>query len=105
MMDRAGMVIPNHLELGATTVGMRVRTYALAPPPAARGVLIVLHGAGGTGAGMAALTGLSTRGPEAGFVVAFPDGVGGVWNDQRDAPKLPRRDDVDDVAFLAALAA
>jgi polyhydroxybutyrate depolymerase len=105
MMKRAGMVIPDDLTRAAITVGTRDRTYALSPPPTTpRAVLLVLHGAGGTGAGMAALTGLSTRGSDAGFVVAFPDGVGGVWNDQRDAAKLQRRADVDDVAFLAALA-
>jgi polyhydroxybutyrate depolymerase len=66
-------------------------------------LLLVLHGAGGTGAGMAALTGLHTRGPAAGCAAVFPDGVLHVWNDSRSAPRLKRREGVDDVAFLVAL--
>ena len=33
--------------------------------------------------GMAGLTRLAERGPAGGFTVAFPDDVGGVWNDNR----------------------
>ena len=66
-------------------------------------MLIVLHGAGGQGPGMAALTGLDRRGPAAGFVTVFPDGVNRVWNDTRDAPALRQRESVDDVRFLQSL--
>jgi polyhydroxybutyrate depolymerase len=66
-------------------------------------VLLVLHGGGGTGLGMAALTGLHTRGPAAGFTAVFPDGVAHVWNDERGAPALARRAGVDDVGFLHAV--
>jgi polyhydroxybutyrate depolymerase len=68
-------------------------------------LLIVLHGAGGQGPGTAALSGLDRRGPEAGFFTVFPDGVGRVWNDSRDAARLKRRAGVDDVAFLQMLVA
>ena len=68
-------------------------------------LLVALHGAGSTGEGMAALTGLATRGPAAGWDVVFPDGSGRVWNDQRGAPRLRRREGVDDVGFLRALVA
>ena len=52
---------------------------------------------------MAALTGLAERGPAAGCAVVFPDGFRHVWNDRRDAPRLARRQRIDDVAFLQAL--
>jgi polyhydroxybutyrate depolymerase len=81
------------------------RTYALAPvPPPGAPILLVLHGAGGAGAGTAAMTGLARRGPAAGFCTVFPDGWGRVWNDQRSGtPQLRRRAGVDDVGFLNAL--
>jgi len=52
---------------------------------------------------MAGLTRLAERGPAAEFTVAFLDGVGGVWNDNRGAAGLHRREGVDDVEFLRRL--
>lgn len=83
---------------GCTRTGLLARAADPSAP-----LLVVLHGAGGTGAGMAALTRLHRRGPAVGVSVAFPDGVGRVWNDHRGAPRLRRREDVDDVAFLQQL--
>jgi polyhydroxybutyrate depolymerase len=103
MMARAGLVVPD-LPLQSLEVHGVVRTFAAVPAPAPDApLLLVLHGAGGTGLGMAALTGLAERGPAAGCAVAFPDGFLHVWNDRRDAPLLARREKVDDVAFLQAL--
>lgn len=100
---RAGLTIPD-LPTQSLDVGGRTRTFVEVPGPGPDApLLLVLHGAGGTGAGMAALTGLHTRGPAAGCAVVFPDGVLHVWNDSRAAPRLKRREGVDDVAFLAAL--
>jgi polyhydroxybutyrate depolymerase len=88
--------------------GLR-RSYWLASVPdgdaGTAPLLIVLHGAGGQGPGMASLTGLDRRGPAAGFVTVFPDGQGRVWNDSRGAGAFARRQNVDDVAFLQALSA
>jgi polyhydroxybutyrate depolymerase len=89
---------------GSMDVGGLARTWRLAPATAAGAPLLVaLHGAGGTGLGMAALSGLAGRGPAAGFTVVFPDGWNRVWNDRRNAPGLARREAVDDVGFLQAL--
>lgn len=101
---RAGMQIPAGLVPGSLDLDGRRRTYSIAPA-AERGapLLIALHGGGGTGAGMAALSGFAERAPRAGFSVVFPDGFGGVWNDQRGAPRLARREGIDDVAFLDRL--
>lgn len=104
MVERSGVSIPTNLETGAIRVGDRTRTFALAPagrPDAP--LLIALHGAGGNGVGMAALTGLHRSGPAVGCTVVFPDGAGNVWNDNRGAPKLASRQGVDDVAFLRTL--
>jgi polyhydroxybutyrate depolymerase len=103
------MAAPTHLTRLSIDGAGRERVSWVAPPPAGdasnRPLLIVLHGAGGQGPGTAALTGLDRRGPAAGFLTVFPDGVGRVWNDSRGAPRLRRREGVDDVAFLGALVA
>lgn len=101
---RAGLETPPNLQQRSLDVAGRRRTFSLAPaqqPDAS--LLIVLHGAGGTGAGMAAMTQLAERAAAAGFAAVFPDGVSGVWNDERDAPRLAQREGVDDVGFLREL--
>jgi polyhydroxybutyrate depolymerase len=85
-------------------IGEMERTFCSAVSHDAGGPLLVaLHGAGSTGVGMAALTGLAERGPAAGCTVVFPDGRGRVWNDERAAPSLARRSGVDDVGFIKRL--
>lgn len=89
----------------------RVRTYRIYVPPrlaAAVPLLLVLHGGGGAGAGMEALTarGFNRRADEAGAIVVYPDGVGHFWNDGRHDPGSQAvADNVDDVGFLKALVA
>jgi polyhydroxybutyrate depolymerase len=65
-------------------------------------LLIVLHGSGMTGRGMARFTGLATRGPAAGITVVFPDGWKGVWHAARPPAEEPN---LDDVLFLSTLSA
>ena len=106
---RRGLVPPADLTALAIDVGGAARRYHLAPPPpgdpSRAPILVVLHGAGGQGPGMAAMTQLDRRGPAAGFVTVFTDGVGRVWNDTRGSAALARRAHVDDVGFLQALVA
>lgn len=67
------------------------------PRPARRGPLalvLLLHGAGGTGRRVAASTGFSAEADRRGFVALYPDGVGGEWHDGRGP------DGVDDIAFV-----
>jgi polyhydroxybutyrate depolymerase len=52
---------------------------------------------------MAALTGLATRGPAAGFVTVFPDGLNRGWNDGRTEARVRSRIGVDDVGFIDEL--
>ena len=104
MMRRAGLEVPAGLQQRSLEVGEQTRTFSVAsaarqPAP----LLVALHGGGGTGQGIAAGTGLATRGPAAGFTTVFPDGVAHVWNDGRDAPRLASRAGVDDPAFIKAL--
>jgi polyhydroxybutyrate depolymerase len=86
------------------------RTYTLAGS-AAEGVplLVVLHGAGLSGRGAAAYTGMTELAKTNGFLVAYPDGTLAAdipgelsWN-AGECCGAPARDGVNDVAFIAAL--
>jgi polyhydroxybutyrate depolymerase len=70
------------------------------PRPARRGPLalvVLLHGAGGSGRKVAASTGFSAEADRRGFVAVYPDGVGGEWHDGR----WP--DAVNDVGFVRSM--
>jgi len=61
------------------------RTYALYVPPsytdgASAPLVVVLHGRSGSAARMAELTGFNARAEAHGFIVAYPEGLGGAWN-------------------------
>lgn len=86
------------LELGGNR-----RSYLLFVPstrPAGHPLPLVLvfHGAGGRGAGMARHTGFSRLAERYGFAVVYPDGVSRRWNDGRGIGGAQ-----DDVAFVRAL--
>jgi len=103
---RHDLTPPAELTAEAIDVGGVTRQYWCAPAPSGDDpppLLLVLHGAGGQGPGTAALSGLHRRGPAAGFVTVFPDGVHRVWNDSRTGGATRRRAHVDDVGFLEAI--
>src|SRR5208337_616682 len=69
-------------------------------------LLLVLHGGGGNAAGMLRLTGgrFNLLADDKGFFVAYPEGIGGHWNDFRDDPiDYSHREKVDDIGFISAL--
>jgi polyhydroxybutyrate depolymerase len=105
LVRKAGLPAVPSLRAATIEVAGRSRTFHVAPAPdrIPAPLIVALHGAGGDGRGMAALTGLATRGPAAGFTAVFPDGVMRVWNDGRTSRRVARRADVDDTAFLLAL--
>jgi polyhydroxybutyrate depolymerase len=61
-------------------------------------LVLVFHGGGGRATGIAPHTGFSRVAEREGFVVAYPQGVNGRWNDGRGYGA-----DHDDVAFIRAL--
>ncbi|MDD2804942.1 MAG: PHB depolymerase family esterase [Elusimicrobiales bacterium] len=70
-------------------------------------LLFVLHGGGGSGRNMPRLTrsGFERLADGEGALLAYPDGVDGHWNDYRgDEGRKAVRENIDDVAFLAAAA-
>jgi polyhydroxybutyrate depolymerase len=89
--------------------GLR-RTYQLHVPPAYVAIdpvplVIVLHGGGGTGQGMERLAdGLNALADREAFIVVYPNGIDGHWNDGRGSEDgSAAADEVDDVGFLSAL--
>jgi polyhydroxybutyrate depolymerase len=67
-------------------------------------LVIVLHGGGGTGRKVAALTRFKQVADRYGFVAAFPDGINGHWNDGRNVPNFKsHRENIDDVGFIRLL--
>jgi polyhydroxybutyrate depolymerase len=90
----------------------KMRTFRLykpkVSPKGAMPLLLVLHGGGGSGSNMEALTlaQFNRIADMYGVVVAYPDGVGGGWNDGRSTTRIQAiKEGVDDVGFIRALVA
>lgn len=91
--------------------GFRIRTYSMVkssgytagvPAP----LLLLFHGAGGTGGGLRLLTGLygaQDAADSGGFVLVYPDGVGNSWAAQCNCTVADWAGDVDDVRFVQTL--
>jgi polyhydroxybutyrate depolymerase len=106
--DRAGVRQPARaVDTHASLMfgGLR-RTYLVHAPAGGErpaGLVINLHGTGGSGATQAATTHYDTVADRLGLVVVYPDGIDRTWADGRGVEK-PDRKGVDDVGFLSALA-
>ncbi len=90
---------------GADTIvsGGITRQYEIFQPASQRGPLpavILLHGAGGTGAQLERFTDFDRVAAAAGIVAIYPQGLGRNWNDHRG---LGAQSDADDRKFLLDL--
>lgn len=89
----------------------RARRYELFVPASTRPgapLVLVLHASAGDARAIRRQTGFAFEllAEQHGFVVAYPQGVGGYWNDCRRAGRsAAKRLGVDDVAFLRVVAA
>lgn len=95
------------LELGGYKRAYHVYVPANLDKTKKHPLLIILHGGGGTGSRMSALTanGFEKLARKYGAVLAYPDGLEKNWNDHRgDANRKAQRENVDDVAFLTEVA-
>lgn len=84
-----------------------VRSYYLYAPAAEaetpRPLVLVLHGRGGDGPGMARLTGFDEVADEHGFIAVYPSGLDEQWNYLEGVPGYSLT--TDDVGFFRALVA
>jgi polyhydroxybutyrate depolymerase len=107
----AGAAPSGGLSKNTIEVGGHERSYLLyvprnlaAHPP----LLIVFHGSDGDGASVRRATGdeFDRLADAHGFLVAYPDGYRGNWNDCRKKASYPARtENIDDEGFVSALAA
>jgi poly(3-hydroxybutyrate) depolymerase/protein-S-isoprenylcysteine O-methyltransferase Ste14 len=95
----------------AVQSGGRARTalvYVPSPDFAPARLVVMLHGAGGNAERIRRFTGhgLERNAAAGRWAVAYPEGIGGTWNDCRKTPPYPaKRLGVDDVDFLLGLIA
>lgn len=83
------------------------RTYLLHVPASYNAktpvpLLLMLHGRGGDGERISALTGFSKLADEKNFIVVYPDGLDNQWNYVKDVPGYSSMTQ-DDTGFLLAL--
>jgi polyhydroxybutyrate depolymerase len=102
-----GVQVPQGQSTGDLTFGGQQRTYRLYRPAGLRSpapLVIVLHGAAGSGRQAEAAYGWDAEADIGRFLVAYPDGVSHTWNVDSDCCGAAARDDVDDVGFISRLA-
>jgi polyhydroxybutyrate depolymerase len=89
------------------TVDGRQRQYRLFVPEAARPgmpIVLCLHGGGGNARQMERYTQFNDLAEREGFVVVYPESIGGHWNDGRGVAVIrAQRENIDDVKFLRAV--
>lgn len=67
-------------------------------------LVIALHGGGGTSGNMANFTNFNSLSDREGFIVVYPQGIEGHWNDGRKIEAYrAHRENVDDVGFISTL--
>ncbi|MEU4245560.1 PHB depolymerase family esterase [Actinoplanes sp. NPDC026619] len=109
----SGPVKPKPTPTGASDhtikVGALDRTYRVFRPTLTAGkpvpLVVVLHGAAGTGRQAEMSYDWDDEAITGGFVAAFPDGIKRTWNASPDCCGVAARDQVDDVAFITAMIA
>jgi polyhydroxybutyrate depolymerase len=100
-----GITEPGNYRLGFMIGGVERSLNIFVPPDYdAEGdplpLVLLLHGAGGTGAGLANITNFNELAATENIIVAYPDGYRGGWNDARpDTRTLP----IDDVRVLSLM--
>jgi len=110
--DRSPAPEPSGTSAGSSTASMTVdgkqRTYRVYRPAGvakSAPLVMVLHGAAGTGKQAEDSYGWDAQADSGKFLVVYPDGINRTWNVDPDCCGVAARDNVDDVGFLTKLAA
>jgi polyhydroxybutyrate depolymerase len=93
---------------GTLDVGGQQRTYRVYRPASVRApapLVLVLHGAAGSGQQAEDSYGWDAQAESGGFLAVFPDGIRRTWNVDPDCCGAAAAQNVDDVGFLTALVA
>ena len=104
--DRTSSVVVGR-STGTLDVGGQQRTYRVYRPASLTGpapLVLVLHGAAGTGRQAEESYGWDAQADSGKFLAVFPDGIRRTWNVDPDCCGAAAAQDVDDVGFLTALA-
>jgi len=97
--------VPGGTSVHTMSFGGLDRTYRVHKPAgltAAAPLVVMLHGATGTGEQAEKSYGWDQLADSAHFVVAYPDGIGRSWNGHGCCSKA-MRENIDDVGFIAAM--
>src|SRR5271163_3355105 len=97
--------LPGGTSLHTIAFGGLDRTYRVHKPPgltAAAPLVVMLHGATGTGQQAENSYGWDQLADSAKFVVAYPDGIGRSWNGHGCCSRA-MRENIDDVGFITAM--
>jgi polyhydroxybutyrate depolymerase len=97
--------VPGGTSVHTMSIGGMDRTYRVHKPAgltAAAPLVVMLHGATGTGEQAEKSYGWDQLADSAHFVVAFPDGIGRSWNGHGCCSKA-MRENIDDVGFITAM--
>ena len=108
-VPQAGTTVEGTLEVGGRSWSYHVH-YPAAAPDGPAPLVIGLHGGLGSGPQFEANTGFDAVADENGFVVVYPDGIGGVMGNQNlrtwnvgNCCGPAQQQNIDDVAFVDAL--
>lgn len=105
-LSRPGFIIApsEEMEHGGEHRFYDVRLPPNADPSLPAPLLLVLHGGGESASRMERISGLTELAGRAGYIISYPEGVEGFWNDGR-AGEYSRasRSNVDDVGFLSSV--
>ncbi|QDU63375.1 Esterase PHB depolymerase [Planctomycetes bacterium Pan216] len=109
LRGRSESALVNQVVEHQMTLDGRERSYFVFTPSTLSErspVVFVFHGGGGKARGFARRRGLNEFAEKEGFLVVYPQGYGGNWNDGREAPAInAQREKVDDVKFVRSIVA
>jgi polyhydroxybutyrate depolymerase len=105
-VDRQNLAITTGATSHSLTVGGTERTYRLYRPAGISSgapLVVMLHGGFGSAEQAEQSYGWDAEADRGHFIVAYPDGLNHAWNTGGGCCGQPGRQNVDDVAFIAAM--